>query len=78
MLQTLAYFDPLNLAESIRCPILMDIGMKDPTCPYPTIMPVFEKIPGPKAIHVYPDLNHNPCTDFNAHAKSWLRRYLGA
>ena len=78
MLQTLAYFDPLNLAESIRCPILMDIGMKDPTCPYPTIIPVFEKIPGPKAIHVYPDLNHNPCTDFNAHAMSWLRRYLGA
>ncbi|HIM37769.1 MAG TPA: hypothetical protein EYM38_07095 [Dehalococcoidia bacterium] len=78
ILRTLAYFDPINLAESISCPILMDIGMKDPTCPYPTIMPVFEKIPGHKAIHVYPDLNHNPCTDFNAHAMSWLRRYLGA
>lgn len=78
MLETLAYFDTLNLVDQISCPILMDIGMKDPTCPYETIMPVFERIPGPKAIHVYPDLDHNPCTDFNAHAMAWLRRYLGA
>ena len=78
MLETLAYFDTLNLVEQITCPTLMDIGMKDETCPYHTIMPVFEKIPGLKAIHVYPDLDHNPCTDFNAHAMSWLRRYLGA
>jgi len=78
VLDTLAYFDPLNLAESIRCPTLMDVGMKDETCPYRTVMPVFERIPGPKAIHVYPELAHSPCTDFNAHAMSWLRRYLGA
>ena len=32
----------------------------------------------PKGLHVYPDLAHAPCTDFNAHAMSWLRRYLGA
>ncbi len=48
------------------------------TCPYRTVMPVFERISGPKAIHIYPDLDHSPCTDFNAHAMSWLRRYLGA
>ena len=78
MLETLAYFNMLNLADQISCPTLMDIGMTDDTCPYGTVLPVFEKIPGPKAIHVYPDLDHNPCTDFNAHAMSWLRRYLGA
>jgi cephalosporin-C deacetylase-like acetyl esterase len=78
ILDTLAYFDTLNLAEDIECPTLMDIGMKDETCPYPTIMPVFEKITATKGIHVYPDLTHSPCTDFNAHAMNWLRRYLGA
>lgn len=76
-LDTLAYFDPLNLAENIRCPTLVNIGMKDETCPYRTIMPVFEKITAPKALHVYPDLTHSPCTDFNSHAMDWLRRYLG-
>ncbi len=78
MLDTLAYFDALNLAPWISCPTLVDVGLKDVVCPYDTIVPVFEKIPGPKAIHVYPDLDHNPCTDFNAHAMSWLHRYLGA
>lgn len=77
-LETLAYFDPLNLAQQISCPTLVDIGMKDETCPYSTIMPVFEKIPCVKALCVYPDLVHAPCSDFNAHAMSWLRRYLGA
>ena len=77
VLDTLAYFDPLNLAPSIQCPTLVDIGMKDETCPYRTIMPVFEKITATKGLHVYPDLTHSACTDFNAHAMSWLRRYLG-
>ncbi|MCH8108189.1 MAG: acetylxylan esterase [Chloroflexi bacterium] len=76
MLETLAYFDCLNLAGDIRCPTLVNIGMLDETCPYRTVMPVFESIPGPKALYVYPGLAHSPCTDFNAHALDWLRRYL--
>ena len=78
VLETLAYFDPLNLAASISCPTLVNIGMKDQTCPYHTIMPVFENIPAVKAVYVYPELVHTPCSDFNAHAMGWLRRYLGA
>ena len=74
--ETLAYFDCLNLAGDIRCPTLVSIGMKDETCPYRTVMPVFERIPGPKALYIYPDLTHSPCTDFNSHALDWLRRYL--
>jgi cephalosporin-C deacetylase len=78
VLDTLAYFDPLNLVQDITCHTLVDIGMKDETCPFHTIMPVFEKITAPKGLHIYPDLAHSPCTDFNAHAMNWLRRYLGA
>ncbi len=77
-LETLSYFDCLNLVDQIECPTLVDIGMKDETCPYETIIPAFDRIPGPKALHVYPELTHSPSTDFNAHAMSWLRRYLGA
>lgn len=76
ILETLAYFDCLNLAGDISCPTLVNIGMKDETCPYRTVMPVFERIPGPKALFIYPDLAHSPCTDFNSHALDWLRRYL--
>jgi pimeloyl-ACP methyl ester carboxylesterase len=78
ILDTLAYFDPLHLAPSIQCPTLVNVGMRDEVCPASTILPVFERITAPKALHVYPDLTHTPCTDFNAHAMHWLRRYLGA
>ena len=78
VMDTLAYFDPVNLVQNISCPTLVDIGMKDETCPFHTIMPVFDNIIAPKGLNVYPDLGHSPCTDFNAHAMSWLRRYLGA
>jgi cephalosporin-C deacetylase len=77
ILDTLAYFDPLHLAPSIQCPTLVNVGMRDEVCPASTILPVFERITAPKALHVYPDLTHTPCTDFNAHTMHWLGRYLG-
>lgn len=77
MLDTLRYFDTLTLADAIRCPILVNIGMADTTCPYDTIRPVFDRIKAHKSLLVYPDLAHSPCTDFNIHAMNWLKRYLG-
>ena len=77
MLETLRYFDTLTLADAIECPILVNIGMADTTCPYDTIMPVFDRIKVHKSLLVYPDLPHSPCTDFNLHAMNWLKRYLG-
>ena len=77
MLDTLRYFDTLTLADAIQCPTLVNIGMADTTCPYDTIMPVFDRIRAHKSLLVYPDLTHSPCTDFNVHAMNWLKRYLG-
>jgi cephalosporin-C deacetylase len=78
-LQTLAYFDPLNLVDAITCATLVNVGLEDQTCPARTILPVFEAIrtPGvPKALLVYPELRHEPCADFNRHALHWLDTYL--
>ncbi len=77
MLDTLRYFDTLTLADAIECPILVNIGMADTTCPHATIMPVFERIKSQKSLLIYPELTHSPCTDFNVHAMNWLKRYLG-
>ncbi|MBM2826445.1 MAG: hypothetical protein HW403_509 [Dehalococcoidia bacterium] len=76
-MNTLSYYDPLNLADTITCPILMNIGLKDRVCPSATIMPVFDAIRSVKAVFVYPELEHSPCTDFNIQAYNWLKRYLG-
>ena len=76
VLETLAYFDPLNLVEMITRPVLVNVGMKDDVCPYHTIAPVFERIVSTKALMIYPELEHSSCTDFNNHAKNWLDLYL--
>ena len=34
--------------------------MKDGTCPYSTVMPMFENISAPKALYVYPELAYSP------------------
>lgn len=78
-LATLAYFDPLNLADAIACPTLVNVGLKDEVCPARTILPVFDNIRAPtaaKALLVYPELGHQRCADFNRHALHWLDTYL--
>ena len=77
MLDTLYYFDTLTLADAIECPTLVNIGMADTTCPYPTIKPVSTASPRKNRCWCIPDLTHSPCTDFNVHAMNWLKRYLG-
>jgi cephalosporin-C deacetylase len=78
-LATLAYFDPLNLVDAITCPTLVNVGLRDETCPARTILPVFDAIRTthvPKALLVYPELRHEACADFNRHALHWLSTYL--
>ena len=75
-LATLAYFDQLNLAEGIVCPILIASAIIDEVHPLRTVMPVFEKIAAMKSIIVYPDLEHEYRSDFTSHGKAWMDRYL--
>jgi cephalosporin-C deacetylase len=76
VLETLSYFDTMNLVKNITCPVSMNIGMVDLICPPDTIMPVFERISSLKNLTVYQDLAHESCMDFNVHAMAWLKKYL--
>ena len=42
--ETLAYFDGINFADRISCPILVNIGLQDNTCPPETGFAVFRAI----------------------------------
>jgi cephalosporin-C deacetylase len=75
-LDTLAHFDQLSLAEMIACPTLVGSAITDAVHPLRTVMPVFDKIQALKSIIVYPDLEHEYRTDFTAHGKAWMDRYL--
>ena len=76
VMANLEYFDPVNLADAIECPTLVDAAVIDEVHPYRTIMPVFIKIPPIKSIMVYEDMEHGGRNDFAVHAMAWLDRYL--
>lgn len=56
--ETLSYFDNLNLAERIKCPTLVSVGLKDPTCPPDCVYASYNKIKARKKMFVYPFGEH--------------------
>jgi cephalosporin-C deacetylase len=58
VLETLSYFDILNLAERIHVPVMMSVGLKDTVCLPETIFAAYNRIPGHKVIHTYPFTGH--------------------
>ena len=56
--RTLSYFDNMNLASRITCPVLMNVGLQDDICPPSTVYAVFNKIRAPKEMRTYPYHNH--------------------
>jgi len=55
---TLSYFDNLNLAARICCPVLVSCGLKDPVCPPDTIFAAYNKITAEKEMVAYPFGEH--------------------
>jgi cephalosporin-C deacetylase len=57
-LEAASYFDNLNLADRIRCPVLASVGLKDPVCPPMNCYAALNKITAPKEIVPYPFGDH--------------------
>lgn len=57
-LRTLSYFDTMNLADRIRCPTIMSVGLQDSVCPPTTCFNTFNRIPGEKQYRIYPNKRH--------------------
>ncbi len=54
----LSYFDNVNLAQRITCPVMVTVGLEDQVCPPSTIFAMYNKITAPKKIMVFPDFGH--------------------
>lgn len=52
--ETLSYFDVMNLAQSIKCPVLMAIALMDRNCPPSTSFAAYNHLQGEKECIVYP------------------------
>jgi len=66
---TLSYYDTLNLADRIKCPTCVSVGLKDPVCPADTVYAVYNRIRAPKRIDAYPFGEHDGGGSFHEERK---------
>jgi cephalosporin-C deacetylase len=65
---TLAYFDGINFADRVRCPIILNIGLRDNVCPPETGYSVFNAI-GSADKRLYPYDGHGHDAGKSTHAE---------
>lgn len=58
VLENQDYFDVVNMADKIKCPIITSVGSIDNTCPPMFFYQAYKKIPGIKELHVYDGFGH--------------------
>lgn len=56
---TLNYYDGINFAPLIRCPMLVYIGLGDDVCPPETGYALYDAMTCPKTLHAYPRSAHD-------------------
>lgn len=58
--ETLAYFDAINFAPRVRCPIRVNLGLRDNVCPPETGYALFDALGSrDKRLCPYPDCGHD-------------------
>ncbi|MEM2088126.1 MAG: acetylxylan esterase [Thermoproteota archaeon] len=75
--ETLSYFDAMNFAPDIKCPILMSVGLVDIVCPPSTIFATFNHIAsGNKELAIYPGMGHECLGVHREKMIEWVAEYL--
>ena len=72
-LETLSYFDSMNLATRIQCPVFMGVGLQDPVCPPATNFAVLNHTKGQKKYRVYARANHSLGPTHQKRVRDWIR-----
>ncbi|MGH2367045.1 MAG: acetylxylan esterase [Chloroflexota bacterium] len=75
--RTLRYFDTMNLAERITCPVLMNVGLQDVICPPSTIFAAFNHLGSTeKVMKVFPYNGHEGYPHHMLDKLRWARRLV--
>ncbi|MGO8929749.1 MAG: acetylxylan esterase [Limisphaerales bacterium] len=56
--ETSRYFDVVNFARHIECPVLIGLGLRDETCPPATVLAAVNVISSPKEVVILPKSGH--------------------
>jgi cephalosporin-C deacetylase len=57
--ETLNYFDGINFAPGIRCPMLVYIGLQDDVCAPETGFAMYDQLTCPKVLHTFDGAGHD-------------------
>ena len=75
---TIPYFDIINFAPRITCPVLVSLGLKDDVCPPQTGYALYNALTCPKELKVYPNAAHEGGGFSHGQVKlPWLKQQLG-
>ncbi len=77
-LQIESYFDVLNFAPLVRCPVLMNAGLIDRVSPPTGIFAVYDALETEKQIIPLPNTAHDWAPAFDRYAWRWLERKLSS
>lgn len=76
-LRTMGYFDTMNLASKIRCPVLMGVGGQDKVCPAATCFGTYNQITSKKDYRIYPFATHSFRVPFTELGYQRIREHFG-
>ncbi len=77
-LRMAAYFDAVNFARRIRCPVIMSAGFIDRTCPPASVYAAYNVLSTPKRIFPGPQAGHAwTVGGFRAFHDAWVAGQLG-
>lgn len=76
VIETSKYFDVVNFARRITCPVLVAVGLIDTTCPPAGVVAAYNQIRGPKELLVMERSDHqgreNSQAPFYSRSYQWL------
>jgi cephalosporin-C deacetylase-like acetyl esterase len=76
-LRTVSYFDTMNMADRIKCPVFFGVGLQDDVCPAATIFAVYNRIKTEKEFRVYPNTKHWVPKEHWDERDQWIRSGFG-
>ena len=76
MLETLRYFDGVNFAPRIKCPMVVGIALEDEVCPPETSYAAYDRLGGERELWLFPDSGHGNAHDYPRQETAWLEQRI--
>ncbi|MDD4816573.1 MAG: acetylxylan esterase [Victivallaceae bacterium] len=74
--ETLQYYDGVNFARHIECPVICGVGLMDVTCPPASVFAMYNILKTPKSMWVSPWMGHDFDPEYSKFRVDWVREHL--